>query len=509
MLENADLTKTISKEDYKQKIEPLRKQLSNLQHRVKDEKLPVVILLEGWSAAGKGCVLSDIVLTLDPRNFQSKSTLAPTPDEARKPFLWRHWNSLPPRGIMGIYDRSWYPEVITGWMEQGAGRKSTMRRLGEINTFERQLANDGTLIIKIFLHIGKKQQKQRFDKLAAKKNTAWRVDAHNYARNRRYHEFFKAYDEMLEATNTQSARWHIVCGGDRQGALAEVYGILVDSITAALEKKEAADKAFAEQKAAGPAAVDETALSGGDFSLLRMPTLADVPLTDTLADEKYEQELKKCRKRLARLHNEIYQNKIPVIIAYEGWDAAGKGGNIRRLTSGLDPRGYDVVPIASPTPTELSHPFLWRFWAHLPRDGHIAIFDRTWYGRVMVERVEGFARPDEWQRAYREINEFEQELARWGAVVLKFWLQIDKDEQLRRFNARKDDPEKNWKLTDEDWRNREKWDLYEAAINDMLRLTSTAAAPWTIVESQDKKYARIKVMKTVIEAIESRLDGYL
>ena len=233
--------------------------------------------------------------------------------------------------------------------------------------------------------------------------------------------------------------------------------------------------------------------------------LQDISLDRSLTDEEYEGLLNKYQKRLNELHNIVYRKKIPVIIAYEGWDAAGKGGNIKRITESLDPRGFEVHPIASPEPHEKARHYLWRFWNRLPKTGHIAIFDRTWYGRVMVERLEGFCSENDWQRAYVEINEFEKELADWGAVIVKFWVQIDKDTQLERFNERENTPEKKWKITDEDWRNREKWDLYEAAVNEMLAKTNTTYAPWNILESNDKKYARIKALKTVIDAIEEKL----
>ena len=226
----------------------------------------------------------------------------------------------------------------------------------------------------------------------------------------------------------------------------------------------------------------------------------------TLTEEEYDTLLNQYQKRLRELHNELYRKKIPVIIAYEGWDAAGKGGNIKRITEALDPRGYEVHPIASPEPHEKARHYLWRFWNRLPKTGHVAIFDRTWYGRVMVERLEGFCSENDWQRAYVEINEFEKELADWNAVIVKFWVQIDKDTQLARFKERENTPEKRWKITDEDWRNREKWDLYEEAVNEMLQKTNTAYAPWHILESNDKKYARIKALKTVIEAIEKKME---
>ena len=238
------------------------------------------------------------------------------------------------------------------------------------------------------------------------------------------------------------------------------------------------------------------------FPLVSMPKLADVTLDDkTLTEEAYKKELDRLQAELLELHYRLYRKKIPVVIAYEGWDAAGKGGNIKRIAGALDPRGYEVHPIASPEPHDKARHFLWRFWTRLPKTGHIAIFDRTWYGRVMVERLEGFCSENDWQRAYNEINEFERELTDWGAVVIKFWVQIDKQTQLERFTERQNTPEKQWKITDEDWRNREKWDLYEAAVNEMLQKTSTAFAPWHILESNDKKYARIKALKIVTEEI--------
>ena len=242
------------------------------------------------------------------------------------------------------------------------------------------------------------------------------------------------------------------------------------------------------------------------FSMEKMPLLSEIPLDKTIGEDEYKKELKRLQNRLGELHNRLYRKKVPVIIAYEGWDAAGKGGNIKRITGALDPRGYEVHPIASPEPHEKARHYLWRFWTRLPKTGHIAIFDRTWYGRVMVERLEGFCSENDWKRAYNEINEFEKELHDWGAVIIKFWVQIDKDTQLERFNERQNTPQKQWKITDEDWRNREKWDQYEDAVNEMIQKTSTTYAPWHILESVDKRYARIKALKIVIEELEKVLE---
>ena len=224
-----------------------------------------------------------------------------------------------------------------------------------------------------------------------------------------------------------------------------------------------------------------------------------------MTPEEYATRLKKAQAMLPELEHEIYLRRVPVVIAYEGWDAAGKGGNIRRLTQNLDPRGYEVVPVAAPNDVEKAHHYLWRFWAQMPKAGHIAIFDRSWYGRVLVERVEGFCTEAEWRRAYREINGMEQHLVNFGAVLLKFWLHIDPDEQLRRFREREGMAHKQWKITEEDWRNREKMDQYREAVEEMLHRTTTPYAPWTIVESNCKRYARVKVLETVCEVIRKRL----
>ena len=290
----------------------------------------------------------------------------------------------------------------------------------------------------------------------------------------------------MSDTNASSAPWYIIDAGDQKWAELQVMETLVSNIEVALQNQ-----------------AHSVPILQNVFLLEPIPRLADIDLQDKiLNDEEYKKELKQLQIELGKLHNKLYRKRIPVIITYEGWDAAGKGGNIKRITEALDPRGYEVQPIASPEPHEKARHYLWRFWTRLPKSGHIAIFDRTWYGRVMVERLEGFCSENDWQRAYNEINEFEKELKDWGAVIIKFWVQIDKDTQLARFQERQNNPEKQWKITDEDWRNREKWDEYEVAVNEMLQKTNTEYAPWHILESVDKKYARIKALKIVIEEIK-------
>ncbi len=492
MLNSIDFTHRMTDVEYRLETKSVRSELANLQHRMKDNKLPVIVLFEGWDSSGKGSMIASMIQTLDPRFFKVYNTKDPTEEELRYPFLWRHWKRTPERGKMAIFDESWYPEVSRAQIESNLSVKEAHRRMDSINTFERQLAQDGYLIIKFFLHISRKEQAKRHQKLMDDKNTRWRVTERDKFRNKHYNKYFAVYDDMLERTNTVFAPWHVIGAHERRSAMNEIYQIIVDSIRAALD----------EPKIIAPSEYQSQLQT---FPLVKRPTLDQIALNRSIEDSKYRAILKQEQKKLAKLHNVLYRKRIPVVIAYEGWDAAGKGGNIKRLTSALDPRGYEVVPIASPTPIEKAHQHLWRFWQNLPKDGHITVFDRTWYGRVMVERLEGFCTEEEWKRAYQEINEFEHELENWGAILIKFWLHIDSDEQLRRFTERQNTPEKQWKITDEDWRNREKWDLYETCVNDMIRLTSTEYAPWTIVESQDKKFGRIKAIQTLNDAIQSRI----
>jgi polyphosphate kinase 2 (PPK2 family) len=236
--------------------------------------------------------------------------------------------------------------------------------------------------------------------------------------------------------------------------------------------------------------------------------LEKIDLSQSLTREEYIRGRTRYQLQLRELAYQLYVQKRTLVIVYEGWDAGGKGGNIKRVTERLDPRGYEVFPIAAPKGEDATHHYLCRFWRRLrpPDEKQILIFDRTWYGRVMVERIEGFCTEEEWKRAYREINEFERQLADYGMILAKFWIHISQEEQLRRFEARRGTAYKSWKLTDEDWRNRDRWDQYEAAVEDMLLRTSTLTAPWTIVEGNDKWFARIKTLRTLVDVLSKELD---
>lgn len=493
MLENALSNKNKSF-DYKDLTKELEKNLSSLQQKIRAEKLPVIILLEGWGASGKGTLISDMIKMLDPRFFKVYSTMPATEAERRYPMMKRYWENIPEYGAISVLDRSWYQELAIAKMEEGISDEEYARRIGSVNTFERQLSDDGYLIIKFFLHISRKEQKKRFLKLKEDSSTKWRVTELDKKRHKNYDSYYRQFDDMLAKTNTPHCPWRIIDTTDRSFTRFQVFNILVSQIANAVN----ADSSE-------PKVIEETA---HQFELSPCPKLADVKLdSKVLQPSKYYDELKKNQKELARLHGKIYKKKIPVILLFEGWDAAGKGGAIKRVSYALDPRGYEAVPIAAPDKRELNHHYLWRFWNNLPKSGHITIFDRSWYGRVMVERLEGFTSPERCAMAYREINEFESELVREGVIILKFWMQIDKDEQLRRFTDRQNTPEKQWKITDEDWRNREKWDEYENAVDEMLMKTSTKNAQWNIIEANNKLYARIKVMNIIIDSISEYIKN--
>ena len=477
------------REEMKRQLEKTKSSLYDLQMKIKEHKLPVLVLFEGWSAAGKGCMIGKVIKNIDPRFFKAATMSSPTEEELRRPFLYRYMKQIPEEGKFTFLDSGWMEQTVMDVLSGDLEGDLYEKRIESIRRFERQLTDNGYLVLKFFMQIDKDEQGKRMEKLLDKEDTKWRVTGADKWQHKHYKKCENVIDRYMKDTNMSTSPWYIIDAEDKKWAELQVMDTLVSSIEVALQN----------QRHSVP-------ILQNVFPLVKMPKLKDVELEGkTIDEEEYQKELKKLQSRLGELHNRLYRKRVPVIITYEGWDAAGKGGNIKRVTGALDPRGYEVQPIASPEPHEKARHYLWRFWTRLPKDGHIAIFDRTWYGRVMVERLEGFCSENDWKRAYNEINEFEKELHDWGAVIIKFWVQIDKDTQLERFTERQNNPEKQWKITDEDWRNREKWDQYEEAVNEMLKKTSTTFAPWHILESVDKKYARIKALKIIIKELEKAL----
>lgn len=489
MLENWNKPQRPEEAELEERLKAASEKLSSQQMMIKERGLPVLVLFEGWGTAGKGSVLGKVIRNIDPRFFKVAAMDVPTQEERRKPFLYRHFVKIPEAGKFMFLDSGWMDEVTAECLEGTLKEKDYKKKIESVRRFERQLTDNGYLVMKFFFHISRKEQKRRIEALRADKNTSWRVGEKDSWQNRHYDKCLAVFDRYLNDTNAPADPWYIIDAKSRKWAQLQVLETLVSGIDTALKNSAMA-----------------VPLLQNVFPLEKIPKLDEIDLDKAVTQEEYRAELDVLQEKLGHLHNKLYRKKVPVIIAYEGWDAAGKGGNIKRITEALDPRGFEVHPIASPEPHEKARHYLWRFWNRLPKTGHIAVFDRTWYGRVMVERLEGFCRENDWQRAYNEINEFEKELADWGAVIIKFWVQIDKDTQLARFNERQNTPAKQWKITEEDWRNREKWDLYEGAVNEMLQKTNTTYAPWHILESNDKRYARLKALRIVIESIEKALD---
>ncbi|MDR3229965.1 MAG: polyphosphate:AMP phosphotransferase [Synergistaceae bacterium] len=495
MLDQIDLRRKMDAKAYRAALEPLEIRLGELQRTGRDLGVPVLVILEGWDAAGKGTLLNRVLRPLDPRGFRVYNVSHPSEEERLRPYLWPFWSRTPTGGQIVFMNRSWYRRLIEGRFEGRLRGGEVSEALEETRNFERQLHCGGILLIKFFIHISKKEQKKRLEKLDAQRSASWRVSKAEWDRHAHYKELAALTEEMLHATDTGNGTWTIVSGHDRRRAEIQMLTTLAD----AMEERVARARPDAENE--GKRAASQPSPAPG--SPVAPTRLDEIDLSVSIPRERYKKELPKLQDRLRDIQYILYRERIPAVVAFEGWDAAGKGGAIKRLTERLDPRGYEVHPIAAPNDIERAHYHLWRFWSAFPKAGHIAVFDRTWYGRVLVERIEGFCTPDEWRRAYSEINDMEAQWSRYGAIIVKFWMQIGPDEQLKRFEDRKDDPEKQWKITDEDWRNREKWPQYREAVEEMILRTSTHCAPWTVVEAENKEYARIKVLKTLIDAAEA------
>lgn len=497
MFEDAELGHTVSKEEYAERSAVLRDALLDAQYALKDAPtFPVILLVGGVEGGGRGETVNTLTSWMDPRHVEVHGLGDPSDEERERPRLWRFWRLLPPRGKIGIFFGSWYtwPIVNAAVGEKKPHWGRLDRRVIEINRFEQMLANEGALVLKFWFHLSKKAQRRRMKELKSDPLTRWRVTPKDEEFFRSYDRFREVSERVLRATSHPYAPWIVVEGTDRRYRDLTVADTLLDAIRRRLA---------APSVQPASTAVDDPAPSPVDS---KRTVLSQLDLARSVEPDAYERDLEKWQGRLALLtrHKRFAQHSV--VVVFEGNDAAGKGGAIRRLTAAVDARLVRVVPIAAPTDEEKSHPYLWRFWRHLPRHGNILVFDRSWYGRVLVERVEGFCSAWDWQRAYGEINDFEAEMTGHGIVVVKFWLAISKQEQLRRFRERESVSFKHYKITEEDWRNRKKWDAYADAVCDMVTHTSTRHAPWTLVEANDKYHARIKVVRAVHDAVKRALD---
>jgi polyphosphate:AMP phosphotransferase len=495
MFESAELGHKLSKGEFR-KIEPrLRADLLDAQFALsKNGKFPVLILISGVRGAGKGETVNLLNEWMDPRHIHTHAFDTPSDEERERPPMWRFWRALPPRGKIGILMGSWYTAPITDRVFDRTKGRSLMQSIEEINHLEKMLADEGALILKFWFHLSKKAQKKRLESLEADPETRWRITRRDWKFFKMYDRFYKVSEDTLRETSTAWAPWVVVEGSDPEYRSLFVGKTLLEAMNKRLAAKGEAKPRTSEAPPIVQPLDKKNVLGGMDLGLA-------VPKAD------YKGLIEKQQRKLGILTRQAKFRERNVVLVFEGMDAAGKGGAIRRVTAGLDARLYHTIPIAAPTDEERAHPYLWRFWRHVPRRGKFTFYDRSWYGRVLVERIEGYCREDDWMRAYSEINDFEEQLARNGAIVVKYWLQISKDEQYKRFKEREKTRFKQFKITPEDWRNREKWDAYQRAASDMIERTSTAHAPWILVESNDKYHARVKVVKSLVKAIETRLDG--
>ncbi|MEW5904548.1 MAG: polyphosphate:AMP phosphotransferase [Pseudomonadota bacterium] len=492
MFESAELGHKIDKATYDSEVPKLREALLEAQMELaKQARFPVIILIGGVDGAGRGETVNLLNEWMDPRFLQTHGMGEPSDEELDRPMMWRFWRALPPKGRIGMFLGSWYTWPILNRVRGLTKNAELDQSIERAKRLEQMLVDEGALVLKFWMHLSKEKQKKRLQSLEKDPKTRWRVTKRDWEHYELYDKFTAVNERVIRHTSTADAPWTIVEGYDPHYRSLTVGKIILKAIERRLKEK---------GRKAGTVTAPPPMPALDHLNMLHA-----LDLKQKLDKKKYEAELEKYQGKLALLTRSPKFNKITVLAMFEGNDAAGKGGAIRRITSALDARQYNIVPIAAPTEEERAQPYLWRFWRHIPRKGRIIIFDRSWYGRVLVERVEKFCSEADWMRAYSEINDFELQLVRHDIVVVKFWLAISKDEQLRRFKEREQIPFKRFKITEEDWRNREKWEDYERAVCDMVDRTSTEIAPWTLVEANDKNFARIKVLKTLCARIEAAL----
>ncbi|GAB2945128.1 polyphosphate:AMP phosphotransferase [Aquaspirillum soli] len=497
MFESAELGHKIDKARYQEEMPELRQALLDAQYELREKgDFPLIILINGFDGAGRGETLHQLNEWMDPRLIQVSAETAlfsSSEESAQRPWMWRYWNALPPKGRTGVFFGSWYSDVLFGRVYDKTDEKQAMLQIGQILAFEKKLCAEGALILKFWFHLSKEKQKKRLKSLEADKKSAWRVTETDWNHHKLYDRIYHQAEQLLRMTSTGEAPWVLVEGEDARYRDLTVARVIYQALRSRLNRG-------GERR--HHAAAEVAPLLPPVDGLQLLDTLV---LDRTVDKEEYKTELAVLQGRLHELTRHPNFKKQALVVVFEGNDAAGKGGAIRRVTAALDARRYRIVPIAAPSQDERAKPWLWRFWRETPKKGGITIFDRSWYGRVLVERVENFCSEHEWMRAYNEINNFEQQLVAGNIIVVKFWLAISSEEQLKRFKEREETGFKRFKITEEDWRNREKWDQYKDAVCDMIDRTSTQSAPWTLVEANNKLYARLKILRTLCNALESRL----
>jgi polyphosphate:AMP phosphotransferase len=501
MFETAELGRKLDKEIYKAQVPILRAELLEAQDQLLRAPFSVIVLFAGVDAAGKTETANLLNEWMDPHWIVTHGYTDPSPEELERPRLWRYGRDLPPHGRIALFLSAWYSSPIRHRVARRISNVEFDSLLDEIAAFERVLTDDGIVILKFWMHLSKAAQKKRLKDWEKDPLRRWRVGPHSWRHWRIFDKFVAAADRAIRHTSTEQAPWHIIEGEDERYRSVAVGTALRDAIRRALKRPRPRPRGVLRKK---PRAVNDV---GEQLQRIErnFNVLDRLDMTRHLDPKRFERDLERQQGRLNLLHRKARDQGVSTIVVFEGWDAAGKGGAIRRITAALDARDYEVIATGPPTDEERARHYLWRFWRRLSGAGRVTIFDRSWYGRVLVERVEGFAREDEYRRAYAEINYFEELLVSHGILVVKFWIHITKAEQLQRFRERRRVAYKRYKITADDWRNRRQWEDYTLAVNEMVERTSTRVAPWTLVEGNDKNFARIKILRTLTDRLERRL----
>ncbi|MCG5500687.1 polyphosphate:AMP phosphotransferase [Ectothiorhodospira lacustris] len=495
MFEAAELGRTLSKEAYGAAVPDLRAELLEAQRRLRDTDTAVIVIVEGVDGVGRGEVVNRLNAWLDTRGVETHAFWEATSDQQARPRLWRYWQAMPARGGIGIFFGAWYSEPIRRHIRDEWDEARLHESLSRIRDFESMLVADGALIVKFWFHLPRDEQKTRLKQRLKDPASRWYRLPKGKEQATQYRRLVETGERVIRETDSGLAPWYLIEATDRRYRDLTVGRTLLDAIRERLELS--SSPALSVTPSHAPSLPPEDSA--------RITVLDHLDLTRTLEKTAYKERLSRAQARLRDLTWRAKDQGVATVLVFEGWDAAGKGGAIRRLTSGIDARLYRVVAVAAPTDEERAHHYLWRFWRHVPPKGRMKVFDRSWYGRVLVERVEGFAAEDRWRRAYHEINDFEEQLTEHGIVLVKFWLHISEEEQLARFKEREEVAYKQHKITDEDWRNRQQWEAYKGAVNEMVIRTSTEFAPWTLVPANDKRYGRVTVLETVCRRLEAAL----
>ncbi|MGE8177889.1 polyphosphate:AMP phosphotransferase [Pseudomonas fluorescens] len=493
MFESAEIGHVIDKETYDAEVPALREALLEAQFDLQQQaRFPVIVLINGIEGAGKGETVKLLNEWMDPRLIEVRTFDQQTDEELARPPAWRYWRMLPAKGRMGVFFGNWYSQMLQGRVH-GLFKDAVLdQAINQTERLEKMLCDEGAVIFKFWFHLSKQQMKARLKSLQDDPLHSWRISPLDWQQSKTYDKFVQYGERVIRRTSRDYAPWHVIEGVDAHYRSLTVGKILLDGLQNALKRPRI-----------NPDKVSAAPLSA---SVDHLSLLGSLDMSQRLEKDDYEEQLITEQARLSGLMRDKRMRRHALIAVFEGNDAAGKGGAIRRVAAALDPRQYSIVPIAAPTEDERAQPYLWRFWRQIPARGKFTVFDRSWYGRVLVERVEGFCSQADWLRAYSEINDFEEQISASGVIVVKFWLAIDKQTQLERFQEREAIPFKRFKITEDDWRNREKWDEYRTAVGDMVDRTSTEVSPWTLVEANDKRWARVKVLRTLNRALEDAFE---